>query len=227
MAHLNNRYNEADDLTVNNADTEKIGSEKSGYIPSSDNHMAGQTGPPTYKVPSNVVETQPTKSKKPMMTRILHSFRRKEDNVTLNALGQQVRKDDPEKPYNAEEDGGELAHDTSRLNRKLRGRHMQMIAIGGAIGTGLFIGSGSALATGGPAAVILGWGLIGIMLFCVIHALGELAVMFPIAGIFETSISCLQKDPSPFTRLVSLILPGVSQWVGITPCSGWSCSPSN
>jgi len=57
-----------------------------------------------------------------------------------------------------------------------------MIAIGGAIGTGLFVGSGSALATGGPAALMIGFGLIGIMLFFVVHALGELAVMFPIAG---------------------------------------------
>jgi len=75
-----------------------------------------------------------------------------------------------------------LEYDTSLLNRDLQGRHMQMIAIGGAIGTGLFVGSGSALATGGPAALMIGFGLIGVMLFCVVHALGELAVMFPIAG---------------------------------------------
>ena len=181
MAQYNNRYNDADDLTVNNIEPEKFGGEKDGYIPGGDNRMGGQAAP-AYRVPSNVVETQQAKPKKPMMTRIMHSFRRKDDNVTLNALGQQVRKDDPEKPYNAEEDGGEISHDTSRLNRKLKGRHMQMIAIGGAIGTGLFIGSGSALATGGPAALVIGWGIIGIMLFCVIHALGELAVMFPIAG---------------------------------------------
>ena len=74
------------------------------------------------------------------------------------------------------------ANDTSLLDRDLQGRHMQMIAIGGAIGTGLFVGSGSALATGGPAALMIGFGLIGVMLFCVVHALGELAVMFPIAG---------------------------------------------
>ena len=139
---------------------------------------------PAYRVPSNVVEEQePAKPKKAFMTRVAHSFRRREDNVTLNALGQQVMKDDPEKTLGqAQADGEPLSHDTSRLNRKLKGRHMQMIAIGGAIGTGLFIGSGSALATGGPAALIIGFGIIGIMLFCVIHALGELAVMFPIAG---------------------------------------------
>jgi amino acid permease len=71
---------------------------------------------------------------------------------------------------------------TSRLNPDLQGRHMQMIVIGGAIGTGLFIGSGSALATGGPAALLIGFGIDEMMLFCVIHALGELAIMFPIAG---------------------------------------------
>jgi len=68
-----------------------------------------------------------------------------------------------------------LVYDTSLLNRDLQGRHMQMIAIGDAIGTGL-----SALATGWPATLMIGFRLIGTILF--VHALGELAVMFPIAG---------------------------------------------
>ncbi|KAK7892284.1 histidine permease [Exophiala xenobiotica] len=71
------------------------------------------------------------------------------------------------------------------LQMVLKGRHLQMIAIGGSIGTGLFVGSGSALATGGPASLILAYGLIGIMLFCVVQALGELAVAFPVAGAFS------------------------------------------
>jgi yeast amino acid transporter len=74
------------------------------------------------------------------------------------------------------------AGDTSHLQRKLKGRHIQMIAIGGAIGAGLFIGSGKALATGGPGAVVLDFGLIGIMLFCTVNALGELATLFPVQG---------------------------------------------
>ncbi|KAK2627706.1 hypothetical protein QTJ16_002352 [Diplocarpon rosae] len=71
------------------------------------------------------------------------------------------------------------------LAMKLKERHLQMIAIGGSIGTGLFVGSGSSLAAGGPASLIIAYGLIGGMLFCTVHALGELAVAFPIAGSFS------------------------------------------
>lgn len=60
-----------------------------------------------------------------------------------------------------------------------------MIAIGGSIGTGLFIGSGSALATGGPASLLLAFILIGAVLFCTVQALGEMAVTFPVAGSFS------------------------------------------
>jgi amino acid permease len=135
----------------------------------------GESSLPAYKTPSNVVDTEQVKPKKPILTRVGHSFRRREDNIRLNHLGQQII--DPEKEITGTE-----SRDTSRLSRKLHGRHMQMIAIGGAIGTGLFIGSGSSLATGGPAGLLIGFGLVGVMLFFVVHALGELAVMFPISG---------------------------------------------
>jgi len=71
------------------------------------------------------------------------------------------------------------------LQRKLKGRHLQMIAIGGSIGTGLFVGSGQVLANGGPASVLIAYGIIGIMLYCTVHALGEMAVLFPVAGSFS------------------------------------------
>jgi len=71
------------------------------------------------------------------------------------------------------------------LQRKLKGRHLQMIAIGGSIGTGLFVGSGEVLANGGPASVLIAYGIIGIMLYCTVHALGEMAVLFPVAGSFS------------------------------------------
>ncbi|OWB74996.1 hypothetical protein B5S31_g4840 [[Candida] boidinii] len=70
------------------------------------------------------------------------------------------------------------------LSRKLKNRHLQMIAIGGAIGTGLFVGSGGALRRGGPAALLIGWILTGAMMFCTVQSLGELAVTFPVSGSF-------------------------------------------
>jgi hypothetical protein len=63
----------------------------------------------------------------------------------------------------------------ANLHRALKGRHMQMIAIGGAIGAGLFVGSGSALSSGGPASLVIDFIIIGFMLLLTVNALGELA----------------------------------------------------
>lgn len=52
-------------------------------------------------------------------------------------------------------------------------------------GTGLFVTSGAALSEGGPASLIIAYGIIGILMFCTVQALGELAVLFPVAGSFS------------------------------------------
>lgn len=62
-----------------------------------------------------------------------------------------------------------------KLHSKLKGRHMQMIAIGGSIGAGLFVGSGGALNSGGPASLVIDFIITGIMLLVTVNALGELA----------------------------------------------------
>jgi yeast amino acid transporter len=54
--------------------------------------------------------------------------------------------------------------DNPMLQQKMKPRHLTMIAVGGSIGTGLFVGSGAALHSGGPGGVIVAWILMGIML---------------------------------------------------------------
>ncbi|KAL1956608.1 hypothetical protein VTO42DRAFT_6955 [Malbranchea cinnamomea] len=83
----------------------------------------------------------------------------------------------------------------NQLNQTLKSRHLHMIAIGGSIGAGLFVGSGGALQTGGPAALIIAFMIIGFMMFNVVFALGELAIMYPVSGGFYT-YSTRFIDPS-------------------------------
>ncbi|GEM08303.1 amino acid transmembrane transporter [Rhodotorula toruloides] len=56
------------------------------------------------------------------------------------------------------------ANENPMLQQKMKPRHLQMIAVGGSIGTGLFIGSGQALRNGGPLGILLAWCMIGVML---------------------------------------------------------------
>ncbi|PWN20182.1 hypothetical protein BCV69DRAFT_241508, partial [Microstroma glucosiphilum] len=88
-----------------------------------------------------------------------------------------------------DEHGRRLTTAESGLKRNLTGRHMQMIAFGGAIGTGLFIGSGGALSTGGPASLLLDFIIMGVLLACTVLALGEMATTLPVAGSFAAYCS--------------------------------------
>ncbi|KAI5479664.1 amino acid transmembrane transporter [Pseudohyphozyma bogoriensis] len=70
------------------------------------------------------------------------------------------------------------------VHRNLKARHLQMIAIGGAIGTGLFVGAGGALATGGPLGIWLGYTIMGCIVYSMMIALGEMATLYPVSGAF-------------------------------------------
>ncbi|KAG2062046.1 amino acid permease [Suillus hirtellus] len=68
------------------------------------------------------------------------------------------------------------------LQRKLKNRHVAMISIGGVIGTGLFVGTANSLRNGGPIGLLLGYIVMGSIVYCVMITLGEMVAYLPIAG---------------------------------------------
>ncbi|KPD02550.1 amino acid permease [Moellerella wisconsensis] len=73
-----------------------------------------------------------------------------------------------------------------RLRRELKSRHLAMIAIGGSIGTGLFVASGATVAEAGPGGALLSYAIIGLMVYFLMTSLGELAAYMPVSGSFAT-----------------------------------------
>lgn len=74
---------------------------------------------------------------------------------------------------------------TDQLHRKLQPRHITFMALGMAIGAGLFLGSASAIQLAGPS-VLFAYMFGGVMIFIIMRALGEMAVHEPVAGSFST-----------------------------------------
>ena len=72
------------------------------------------------------------------------------------------------------------------LRRELKSRHLNMIVIGGTIGTGLFLGSGQTLATAGPGGSLVAFLLIGSLVYSVVSSLGEMVCLLPVPGSFNT-----------------------------------------
>src|SRR6202012_1776395 len=75
--------------------------------------------------------------------------------------------------------------ETHELKRGIGSRQLSMIAIGGAIGTGLFFVSGSAIGQAGPGGAMLAYAVMGLAVFCMMQSLGEMATQLPIRGSFE------------------------------------------
>jgi len=80
------------------------------------------------------------------------------------------------------------------LQRRLKPRHLNMIAIGGSIGTGLFVASGATVATAGPGGALAAYALIGLMVYFLMTSLGEMAAYQPVSGSFSIYGSRFVED---------------------------------
>lgn len=92
--------------------------------------------------------------------------------------GQEALSPEMSNPVGAMEDYG-AAPPVSNLRRELKSRQVNMLAIAGAIGTGLIIGSGQGLARGGPASLFIAYCITGSIIYFVMTALGEMASLLP------------------------------------------------
>ncbi|RKG39856.1 S-methylmethionine permease, partial [Acinetobacter sp. WCHAc060006] len=74
--------------------------------------------------------------------------------------------------------------DSPSLKRAMTTRHLIMLSLGGAIGTGLFMGSGEVISQAGPLGAVLAYIIGGLIAYMVMLCLGELAVHLPVSGSF-------------------------------------------
>ncbi|NEB80406.1 amino acid permease [Streptomyces sp. SID14478] len=118
------------------------------------------------------------------------------------------------------------------LQAGLKNRHLSMIAIGGVIGAGLFVGSGSGIAAAGPA-ILISYALVGAMVVLVMRMLGEMAAARPTSGSFSAYadqalgrwagfsigwlywffwVVVLAVEATAGAKILNGWIPGVPQW---------------
>ncbi|KAI0076970.1 hypothetical protein K474DRAFT_1644184 [Panus rudis PR-1116 ss-1] len=76
------------------------------------------------------------------------------------------------------------SNEQNETKRAMNGRHIMMIAIGGTIGTGIFLSAGSTVAQAGPGSAILSYFVVGLFCYAVVISLGEMAAYVPVSGSF-------------------------------------------
>ncbi|MGT2928812.1 amino acid permease [Streptococcus dentasini] len=86
-----------------------------------------------------------------------------------------------------------------QFQRKMSSRHLQMLSIGGIIGTGLFLSSGYAIAQAGPLGSVLSYLFGSVMVYLIMFSLGELAVAMPVTGSFHTYATRFISPGTGFT----------------------------
>ncbi|TVY38872.1 Proline-specific permease [Lachnellula occidentalis] len=112
-----------------------------------------------------------------------------------------------------DEEGSVVDFEETRvLKQGLGQRHIQMIALCGAIGTGLFLGSGKALVNGGPLGAFLGYAFVGILVTGVVLSIAELSALVPLTGAIirhadyfvDPALSFAQGWNTVYNHMVSL-----------------------
>jgi len=121
---------------------------------------------------------------------VVDDFKNNEDYYSLNRWG---RLGLTPESFKRRPDTENNKH--NKLNQTMKSRHLHMIAIGGSIGAGLFVGTGSALRRGGAGSLIIDYIIIGVMMFNTVFALGELSLLYPVSGGFYTLVTRF-VDPS-------------------------------
>ncbi|KAJ3233030.1 hypothetical protein HDU81_002544 [Chytriomyces hyalinus] len=153
-----------------------------------------------------------------------------EDIENSNSL---KRKDNaPQPSSNSNED---FPIETS-MHRKLQARHLEMIAIGGAIGTGLLLKSGGAIYLAGPVGALLCFAIVGLQVFGVTTGIGEMATLLPVAGAFSQLPARFVNAPMGFVggwnywlnwaltvpAELSAIASYMSFWTNAVPLFTWA-----
>jgi amino acid transporter len=102
--------------------------------------------------------------------------------------------------------------ETHAVKQGLQQRHIQMIALAGTIGTGLFLGSGKAIARSGPLGAFLGYSFVGMAVSSVVFASGEMGALVPLSGgviryaeyFFDPALSFANGWNQVYSYLVSI-----------------------
>ncbi|KAJ5354948.1 hypothetical protein N7541_005992 [Penicillium brevicompactum] len=94
---------------------------------------------------------------------------------------------------------GNARTETGTLQRRLKSRHIQFLALSGAIGTGLFVGTGQVLSLAGPLSAVLAYLITGFNLYAVINSMGEMATWLPLPGAVPVYASRFVDEALGFT----------------------------
>ena len=115
-----------------------------------------------------------------------------------------------QQPHDNAASAADTTDNAEELHRGLSNRHIQLIAIGGAIGTGLFMGSGKAISKAGPS-ILLVYMVIGAAIFLVLRAMGEILLSnLKYKSFSDFATDLIGRPAGFFPRVVVLVYVGWS-----------------